>query len=385
MKTLQPLFKGAKLIETIENYSLIEDKKIQSNNFRQSSLESHFYKDEEFWKSILADPKKYWGQKIDLYDFVVSDWIARIPGLYWTKSSRALRRHTNEDIAIQSQEWIEFHPPGKSKKVLGGIGTILLPPSEDGKVLMSVTSSCNASLGIPILVFPDVLDQLNLQQGDSVRIRGAKWQSMDNKWTENFATTKDIPNGYLVIDHIDKIDIYRGDYPIVYHPFSLMEYEYKDTLLYDFVYVTADNKANYVDRKIEDFFRNYAQKEGRNGEYLLNPNIVTPIFESRYLCPADLRHPTEKAKLDLLYERIRKTHFKGTGIDELIIQLPQFYQSATSIKTLARNVGFNVSLLVDDSAVSMASLLINGCIKKELIENLIDRMNYDYPQIFKGL
>lgn len=65
-----------------------------------------------------------------------------------------------------------------------------------------------------------------------------------------------------------------------------------------------------------------------------------------------------------------------------MIKLSQNYQSSVSVKTLAKNIGVNVSLLVEDSAVNMSSQLIDLCIKKEMVENLIDRLTVDYPQIF---
>jgi hypothetical protein len=172
------------------------------------------------------------------------------------------------------------------------------------------------------------------------------------------------------------------NYPVAYHPFSLMEYEYQDSLFYDFVYVTADSKVKNVNSEIEHFFKEYAKKEGRNGEYLLNPNIVSPIFESRYSCPSELSSTSEKAKLNLLYERIRKTYFKDQSVEVLMIKLPQYYQSSVSVRTLAKKIGLNVSLLVEDSAVNMSFQLIDLCIKKEIVENLVDRLTVDYPQIF---
>jgi hypothetical protein len=120
---------------------------------------------------------------------------------------------------------------------MGGVGTLLLPPTDEGKILLSVSAGCNASTGIPLLCFPEVYDHLKIKQGDCVIIRGAKWLPMDMHWASKFASTKDIPRGYLVIDSIDKIRVLNRNYPVAYHPFSLMEYEYQDSLFYDFVYV----------------------------------------------------------------------------------------------------------------------------------------------------
>lgn len=229
----------------------------------------YFYTEESFWKNITSNPTRFWGKQIDLYNFVVSNWVARVPGLYWTEISQNMRQHNESDIAFQSLEWTVFNPPGKSKKVLGGIGTLLLPPTEEGKVLMSVTSSCNASSRIPILANPEVLEVLNLKQGNSVSIKKAKWQPMDIQRTKQFDSVKGIPRGCLIIDSPDKIELYNDDCPVVYHPFSIMEYEYKDTILYDFVYVTADSKVKDVDLLIEKFFEDYRKNEGRNGRVFI--------------------------------------------------------------------------------------------------------------------
>ena len=93
---LKELYKGTKLIETIENYALAEE--VNSLNENISNDENFWFSnDEEFWRNVITDPTKYWNQKIDLYDFVVSDWVARVPGLYWTSSSEQIRQHKKEE------------------------------------------------------------------------------------------------------------------------------------------------------------------------------------------------------------------------------------------------------------------------------------------------
>jgi hypothetical protein len=378
--SLQNLLTGAKIIETLENYAIAEA--IESTFVDTNEEKLHMYFDEsDFWNDVLADRDRYWNSKIDLYNFVVSDWVARVPGLYWSNSSKLIREHTAADISIQSNEWIEFNPPGKSKKVLGGIGTLLLPPLSDGKVLLSVSAKCNASTGIPILFYPEVYEALKVKQGDCVVIRGATWQPMDVQWAAKFHST-DIPRGYLVIDSLEKISIEQQNFPIVYHPFSLMEYERNGGLFYDFVYVSADSKVKDVDKKIKMFFDDYAQKDARFGEYLINPNVVSPIFDSRFLSPSELTTQTEKAKLSLLYERVKGLYLGGHALEELISKIPNFYDSAASIKTLASNIGISKSKLEESSAVNMASQLIDLCLKYNKQEELVDRLSVEYNEIF---
>jgi hypothetical protein len=123
---LSNLFKTTKIVETIENYSLSESNDFTNLKQIIPSEDNWFYDDRNFWQEVISKPDKYWNKKVSLYCFTVCDWVARIPGLYWASYSASIREHSQNEIAKQSREWIEFYPPGKSKKVLGGIGTILL-------------------------------------------------------------------------------------------------------------------------------------------------------------------------------------------------------------------------------------------------------------------
>jgi len=386
---LKTAYQGAKIIETVENYSIADEthsvveRPELTGDHRNVNSFNTIFSDEEFWQTMIKQPNEILGQAIKLYHFVVSDWVARIPGLYWTDGAKILRKHTESDIAFQSPHWIKFHPPGKSKKVLGGVGTILLPPTDDGKVLISLSSSCNASTGIPALVYPEVLEAVKLKQGDCVDIENVKWVPMSVQWLQQFPFSKEVPRGYLVIDDVKKIHVRQRDFPVIYHPFSIMEYESSDTLLYDFVFVSADSKVKNVDFEVENFFLHYGKEEGRHGKYLLNPNMVKPIFESRYSSPSDLRQPSEKAKLDMLYQRVRNVFFNNVSINLLVNELPKHYQTSVSIRNLAERIGVKPALLSEDSAASMSSQLISLCIERDQTEVLIDRMVFEYPNIFK--
>ncbi len=379
--SLDQLNKGAKIIETIENYARADE-----DDLKVVELDGgihFFYTEEEFWRAISTAPEKYIGKRISLIQFVVSRWIARVPGFFWTTSAEIIRRHSDEDIAIVSEEWIKFKPPGKSKKVLGGIGSILLPPTDDGKTLMSVSSSSNASLGIPILVFPDVIEELNIKQGDVVSIKNATWLPLNAEWSSRFPTTNEVPRGYLVIDNTNKIEKYNEGLPTIYHPFSIMEYEFKDALLYDFVYLAVDSKTKNAKKEIEKFFESYRLENDRFGKYLINPNLIEPLFETQYTCPADLRSSSEKAKLDLLYQRVRGAYFDNVSLDQLIQSVSENYQSSYSVKRLAQSIQIRPALLADDNAASMVAQLIALCIDRNKTEELIDRVLFEYPEIFK--
>jgi hypothetical protein len=374
-------YKAAKIVETVENYSLSENNAITASRLPIHTENEWFFSDEEFWKTIISDPDKYKNTRINLHSFTVCDWIARVPGLYWASPSFELRKHSIEDIVVQSKDWMEFTPPGKSRKVMGGIGTITLPPNDEGKRLLSVSSSCNASLGIPVLLFPDVIEHFKLKEGDAIRIINAIWQPMAETWSKRFASTQ-IPRGCIIVDSVDKIQIVRRGLPVAYHPFSIMEYQSGDALLYDFVYLTVDSKLDNVRNRINDFFVSYARKENRFGRYVLNPDMVQPLFETLYTSPLEMHQASEKAKLELMYKRISKQGFKQITLDRLIEVLPHYYNSSVTIRRLANNIGVSPAMLQEDNAASMSAQLINYCCSVSKTEELIDRMNVEYPQIF---
>lgn len=375
---LLELQNGVNFLETLENYSLADLKIKAQEEIKQECF--IFESDEIFWECFLQDSALYYNKFITLDEFVISDWVARIPGLYWMNSSKALRNDAEQHIANKNTSYTEFHPPGKSKMVMGGIGTLLFPPTYDGKSLMSASSSYNASLGIPLLVSPDVREYLN--PGTLVKIKKAKWQAMEETWSKKFLSGEQIPRGYLIVDSLEKIEVLSTNLPVIYHPFSIMEYEYNDGYFYDYVYLTSDARSEGGVDIIRKFFKDYANDYGRHGEYLISSNMISPLFESRYLSPSDLNKESERANLSLLQKRIRGAHFKQISLDELIIKLPQYYSSLSSLRTLARKVGINPAQIAEGSAVDFSSQLINLCIKRENTEILIDRIMHEYNDIF---
>lgn len=106
--SLSNAYKTTRIIETIENYSISHDTNYSINDEQDGYHD--FATDEEFWRRIISKPKSYWNKKIELHRFIVSEWVARVPGLYWADYSAILRRHSPNDVFEQSRNWIEFNP-----------------------------------------------------------------------------------------------------------------------------------------------------------------------------------------------------------------------------------------------------------------------------------
>lgn len=377
--SLFELQKGTNLIETLDNYSLSKQELTLSDEMMEDDIV--FSSDMDFWQAIMKNPEFYYNKKICLNHFVISDWVARVPGLFWSLGAKALRDAAENHVATKENTYTEYFPAGKSRMVMGGMGTLLFPPNDDGKAIMSASSHYDASLGVPLLVFPDVAEKL--RSSALVRIIGAKWQAMETSWSKKFISGYDVPRGYLVIDSVDKVDVIEKGYPVFHQPFSIMQYEQNGAYLYDYVYMTADASSPQANAFASKFFEDYANKDGRYGEYLIASDMVNQLFEAKYQSPSDLNRESEKANMNLLYNRIKGAYFNNVSLDQLIIKLPEYYDSIAALKTLAKKIGINTNKIADGSAIDYSSQLINLCIKYDLTEVLIDRLTSEYNEIFK--
>jgi hypothetical protein len=382
---LRDSYKASRIIETIENYSLIQneyDNAVETKEGNNSLL--MLYDDEQFWNMILPDPDKYWERSFNMHDCIVSFWVARIPGLFWSPNSQAIRNLCKSEIALRGQGWTEYNPIGKSSRVLGGIGTLLLPPDNDGYQLITLTFSSNASTGIPALVAPKVIEGLHLKEGDTLRIDDVKWRKMDSSWSQRFPSTSNIPKGYFLIEDPQSIEIVANNHYVEVHPYSIMEYEKQDALLYDFVYVTTDNFKKNSRGDLISFFEYYKNKEGRHGRYLLACDIAHPIFESQYNSPLEMKDTYSIRQLDLLKSRVRKEYFGKQTINELILLIPRYYFTPLTIRTLAGMINLPNALITDENAAKMSIQLISLCVERNKLEELIDRIAIDFPNVFKN-
>jgi hypothetical protein len=383
---IKEAYKATRILETLSNYSIADNltnAKIVSISTDNVSDRVDIHSDDMFWNIILKNPDSFWNKEFGFYWCVVSEWVARIPGLFWAKGSESIRNFSETEIANNKQGRKEYSPPGKSGKVLGGVGTLKFLPDINGNTLYTLTFSCNSSVGIPALFTQEIIDSLKIRQGDALFIRSAKWVKMSLDWARQFESTKNIPRGYLLINDPNNIKIVERDRSIECHPFSIMEYQKGNALLFDYVFVTSVMAKRDNRKRLEVFFENYKKKENRNGKYLFACDITNPLFKSKYNAPFEMKDDYENNQMDILEERIRKEYFKDHAIDEIVQLIPTFYKTAAAIRTLTDIIELPVANLKDDSAAKMSIQLLQMCIENNKVENLIDRMAFENPSILK--
>ena len=328
-EAFRQLATGVRILETAANYVKADEPLTQPAKHSEDQLDSErfFYSDELFWNDVMGSPDEYWGKMFHAYNIVLSEWVARVPGLYWKPESAALRQVNPAAIERQSEEWIQYNPGGKSGKVMGGIGTIRLAPSLDGSRLLCLTSSANASTGVPVLVSSEVLDKIGQLGSGSLEGRMfnhliMRWQPMTNSWASQFPSIRGIPRGHFVLDDPDQIKPEMNAVaPTQFHPFSVMEYSNQNAELFDYVFATADTGDANHRQYLEEFFERYKNDFGRHGRYLLASDMYEPLWDADYNSPAELRNldPGGKSQLELLEARVRE-HMLGKNTIETVLE-----------------------------------------------------------------
>lgn len=369
--------KMSTLIQTVSNYSIADDISFQPPPASPQNARPFHY-DERFWADFIHDPGAFWDKKIDLTNFILSDWIARIPGLYWLQGYRGLHPVLeSSDVEYRSSlgNRVVYRPAIKSAHVMNGIGTFILPPDDDGKRIMSISSDSTPTSGVPVLVFPEVLEAYDLKPGDALSIKSAYWRKMSLEWQNKFDAVSQIQRGYLVVSNPDQVEKISSGRPVEIHPFSIMEYHSNGALLYDYVYCTTDTGVKNYRKEVEKFFKEYSQRNDRYGRYLIAADATAPLFEADYNTPAELRRlePGGKAQLDLLVARMRDSFYHNSEtIESIMGKIPLFYPTAREINALAVQAGVSPSELRSDTAKKMSAQLVSLCLDRKLLESLVD-------------
>lgn len=383
----QNAYKASKIIETIENYAVSDvlGKPLEEEN--PGSNYPYFLDDDSFfWENYMYNPDDFLNKTLEFNDVGLSEWIARVPGLFFHQSSKLLHKLAESHVEYVGQGWKHYNPSGKSQKVLGGIGTINLPPSENGWYIASISTTNNASTGIPVLISEEVWDHHRLREGIHILKGKGKWMRMSESWAERFPSIQNIPQAYLRINDPDDLVVENHSLvPTVFHPFSIMEYEKDNAKFFDFVYVTVDSSEQIHKQNYIDFFNTYRTENDRNGRYLIEPFINAPILSTEYTLfssPEELRkNVLNSSHLSLLVARVQQELFNGVTIDSIKIaidtnlNIDQLKRFSEWIK-INPNKWFTDKPLYDESA-----LFIDACLREGKLEEFVDLFIKDYGAI----
>ena len=313
--------------------------------------------DEAFWWRCLNVSRELEdGKNVYLYDAALSEWIPRVPGLFWTPASRKMREATKEQVQSHVNGWTTFTPEGKSMMVSGGVGTIRLPPDNSGYRLVSLSASFNASSGVPLLVSPEVWEKYRLREG-CVVIGNAQLRRIPGSWAREFPTVKGIPKICLELRDPEFFHVTHRTAPVLVHPFSIMEYWDKNAQLIDFVYASGETSDRDFHRRFATFFEAYRKEYGREGVYLTSADVSQPMWRATFSSPGDMRGKDAQVRL------IEARAEGNVRNDKLIRQLMEQLGAVPSTDDLKR--------LSNDADIPWRRWFRGGSIPEE-VAHLID-------------
>ncbi len=354
--------------------------------------ETPLYDDGEFWRALLKDPERYEGAPFYVPERVpISQWVARVPGLYWQPGS-AQFREVQPALHETLGTWQHYAPLGKSQKVLGGVGTLRLPAGEDGRRLISLAFGLNASAGVPALVSPEVWDVIRAAgppEGRTLSIEGrVRWQAMAEGWSRYFQATRDLPRGYMILDRPDAIRAEDESAPVRADPFSVMEYEEGGKELFSYVYAAGDTTQPSFRGDIAAFVEAYRTAKGRHGCYLLETDLLVPMWgEVAYNTPAELRHADEGtvSQLELVAARVREHMLGQDAIDRVLEALSRMAQSVADLETIGADIGAPPEQWRREGAsrTEAASYLVDAALRQNQFADLIAEVTRRWPALMQ--
>jgi len=387
--SLREAYVGVRIMETNDNYSRADAPLISLPETRSIGAYQYYDADEYVWERILRDPEGQWGITYHFDPLAMSEWVARVPGLYWKPGSKEMRLLSPAAQEPSESHWKQYRPWGKSQLVaMGGIGTLRLPPANDGTRLVTLTTSLNTSAGVPALVTPAVWDKIcpnpPYQAEGKVLSGEARWQSMSETWASRFPSTRGIPRGYLVLDNPDAIQVVKEVSATQIHPFTVMEYRFGAKELYDFVYATADTKSSSYRGELEEFFARYKGEQGRYGHYLLAGDVAMPLWDSDYNSPEDLRRadPSADSQLKLLEARVRQRMLGEDSIERLLEALGSTSTSNEDVRRISKDIGIEPTIWFrGGSLAEVCSQFMDEVLRQNKLEELVETFVREYPKV----
>jgi hypothetical protein len=375
----------AHVLETVNNYARADDPLRDAPAQPPASGQSSYFAESELWERALSAPERLWNTEFDIDGAVVSEWVARVPGLGWSEAAvQLINRVEHVESRIGGAV---YQPAVKSAHVLSGMGTLRLPPGADGTRLLSISVSGDAALAVPLLVSSDVWDKLSSAgqvEGCAIVAR-ARWQPLTGEWAQHFPITKGIPRGGLRLSDPDAVAIRDHGAPVTIYPFSVAEYASEGAELFDYVYAGARTSEPNYRADLERFFADYRINYLHGGAYLLAADMITPLWDAAYLTPADLRRAdaSSKSALALLETRVREKQLGKPLVEMLLLALTDRLSDADQLKVLSDEVGIKpATWFAGGSLAEACNDFMAAVVQVERIEALIQRLALRYPGLF---
>jgi hypothetical protein len=392
MSLIQGLI-GARINETIYNYSRA-DQLLTSIPIADAILPRDtevFTSDKSFWRAIITNRRGYVNKLFALRSLKISEWVPRVPGLAHKPESKKLLRLSTQysQKVVELDGWRVYQPQEKSEHVMSGVGTLRLPPNANGEWLFSVSSTGDASSGVPILVLPDVWDRIQKFNSCEGRVIScvARWQPMAMEWSKHFRSTGDIPPGYFVLDSPDAIAVEDYVARTWVYPFTIMEYPSDVNELFDYVYCGAHTDDPAFRQGISSFFETYRIRFGGiHGRFLIAGDLVEGLWAAEFNSPADLlaQDASARSQLTLLMARINERMLGKNVIKDLLEKMRTVLSGDDLIRLSSEiEIDKRVWQKTNTTLAEQCSQFLAAVVAESKQDALLERLAIQEPNILR--
>lgn len=343
--------------------------------------------EEQFWKFINGEIKEGrhpWGKNFHFWYAMISEWVPRIPGGFWTEKSAGLRKLANKEIIERTGNFVVYTPIGKSSKVMGGLGTFKCAPQHDYR-LVSLSVSGNCSAGIPLLISNEIWDRYQLDEGTTLRDLEVKWVKMEENWSAKFKSSIDLVRGCLVLTNTKNLEVQQDEnFKTVAHPYTILEYYKNGIPYYDFMYFTI-NKV-WDKARVSNFLNSYKNDENRNGRYIFEPDPNEVIYGADYLSPSDYLQ-NGKDDINLIETRIEAIlNEDSSGVfDSIYNFLMNEIPNENTLERISKQNVIGIPPIQwrgGTSLLTSVKSFLDLVISQNKMISLYDLLQTDYPETF---
>ncbi len=379
---LTQVYHDTHILEAAINYTKADEPLGEHNadTLPDHANQEYIYDDQGFWNYIFDHPDTHWNKSFQTTSrLTLSEWVPRIPGMFWHPSSKAFQEFADQKFQKIHGIIPVYTPEGKSGKVMGGTGTLKLAPDAQGRRLVSLSGSKNASVGIPVLIYPEVWDFHHLKEGTQVQ-GSFVWKKMEQQWVQYFMSSKSLIRGYMEIKLPDLLSV-EGESAIMVHPFSIMEYEKEGNRLYDFMFFTMHQTTDRG--QMSDFLIQYAEKNG-HGRYLLECDVSNPLFNGVYADPADFKVNGQE-HLEFMDRRMKDALAGNDLQEQLYAALGKYYFSNADLVRISTMLNIAPALWnLDGQANDNIVSFLNEVNQKQHVHTLIETIQKEHPEALQN-
>lgn len=387
--SVDSLLLGANAVQTAQDYLRLPG--YHGLSEQRSGGRVREYRDEEsFWRDAfsVAESGRELG-KVVLRNFLLSDWVPRVPGLYWKTESVRLRAQADGYMMQTTPGGFgadapTYLPSGKTLQILGGVGNVRLSPTNSGQVIC-VSSSGEYWRGIPVLIQSEAWNSLGeIPIARRADVTGV-WTAMPRDASQGVGGEAGIPRYCLVVKSPKHIKVSAKSGPGYGSSWTLFERRDPNTSLvtYDFAYSVfvvgpkqrnARGDGSFSDvRQASQFLQDYVRHF--KGRMLTDFDERLPRFDALLPISELMSREVDPGKLRSFVERVKKNALSPETVR--YNQLPQVLMANFDLEELRLlafdYLGLSLEDLIGPTAgkAEAVDALISFCEQAERLPDLV--------------